>query len=44
MKVKAIKKEAIDVSFLKTENENLKLALGLEKIKIKKRTVSQSQK
>ena len=29
-----LKKENFDISFLKTENENLKIALGLEKVKI----------
>ena len=32
--INALKKKQFDVSFLETENENLKIALGLEKIKI----------
>jgi rod shape-determining protein MreC len=32
--INLIKKKQFDVAFLKTENENLKIALGLEKIKI----------
>lgn len=32
--ISLLKRDQLDASFLKTENENLKLALGLEKIKI----------
>ena len=33
--ISLFKKEQYDISFLKTENENLKIALGLEKVKIR---------
>lgn len=32
--INALKKKQFDVSFLETENQNLKIALGLEKVKI----------
>ena len=32
--VELLRKDQFDISYLKTENENLKLALGLEKVKI----------